>query len=41
VREASGDEVQRELERTVAALTQAATADGDAARRPDAYGPPR
>jgi hypothetical protein len=41
VREASGDEVQRELERTVAALTQAATADGDAARRPDADGPPR
>jgi hypothetical protein len=38
VREA-GDEVQQELERTVAALAQAATAADDAARRPDADGP--
>jgi hypothetical protein len=38
VREA-GDEVQQELERTVAALAQAATAADDAARRSDADGP--
>jgi hypothetical protein len=33
VREASGDEVQEGLKQTVAALTQAATADNDAAQR--------
>lgn len=33
VREAEGDEVQKGLEQTVAALAQAATADGDAAQR--------
>jgi hypothetical protein len=38
VREAGG-EVQQELERTVAALAQAATAADDAARRPDADEP--
>lgn len=33
VRDADGDELQRDLEQTVAALAQAATADGDAAQR--------
>jgi len=33
VREADGDEVREELARTVAALAQAAAADGDAAQR--------
>ncbi|MFL6119526.1 SRPBCC family protein [Actinophytocola sp.] len=33
VRETAGDEVQKGLEQTVAALAQAATADGDAAQR--------
>jgi len=39
VREADGDEVQQELERTVGALAQAATAADDAANRPDADQP--
>ncbi len=41
VREAGGDEVQQGLERTVAALARAATADDDAARRPGADEPRR
>lgn len=41
VRDTGEEDVRQELERTVAALTQAATADDDAARRPDADEPRR